>query len=115
MASVDGGMSSSVLEVWHSRPRLYRQMDAAMLAKWHSRGRLCHTCVEKSYSASQLGQNRSTKQVVIYRDTVDDFTDVDGVAAGEIRMAALKARQEYSPGQRPGNKAFPEIPSPERA
>ena len=30
-------------------------------------------------------------------------------------MPALKARQEYSPGQRPGNKVFPGIPSPEGA
>jgi len=30
-------------------------------------------------------------------------------------IPALKARQEYSPGQRPGNKASPEIPSPEGA
>ena len=30
-------------------------------------------------------------------------------------VAALKARQEYSPGQRPGNKVFPGIPSPEGA
>jgi len=30
-------------------------------------------------------------------------------------MPALKARQEYSPGQRSGNKMFPATPSPERA
>ena len=34
---------------------------------------------------------------------------------GNLTMPALKARQEYSPGQRPGNKMFPGTPSPERA
>jgi len=36
-------------------------------------------------------------------------------SADASTIPALKARQEYSPGQRPGNKPSPEIPSPEGA